>query len=111
MLTYLVEETLAGRGERINQTSIAIDALGRGVEFDPTIDAVVRLEARRLRSRLVEYYYREGKEDTIRFELPKGHYIPRISFEPEPDKTGVSVAVDSLKSAAYALRRAPRSAI
>jgi len=36
LLNYLVEETLAGRGKRLNQTSIAIDALGRDERFDPT---------------------------------------------------------------------------
>jgi TolB-like protein/Flp pilus assembly protein TadD len=81
LLRYLVAETLAGRGDHINQTSIAIDVLGRGVEFDPAIDAVVRVEAGRLRSRLTEYYYEHGRQDAIRFELPKGHYIPTISFD------------------------------
>ncbi len=81
LLKYLVIETLSGRDDHINQTSIAIDVLGRDADFDPSADAVVRVEARRLRSRLIEYYYEDGAEDRIRFELPKGHYIPKISLK------------------------------
>ena len=95
LLKYLVKEALAERGDRINQTSIAIDVLRRDVSFDPAIDSVVRVEIRRLRSRLIEYYYGEGKQDTIRFELPKGHYIPTIIHGPESDETGVVAADDA----------------
>jgi serine/threonine protein kinase/TolB-like protein/Flp pilus assembly protein TadD len=80
ILTYLMEESLAGRGEQINQTSIAVDVLGRDARFDPSLDSLVRVEAGRLRTKLREYYYEEGKEDTVRFELPKGRYIPRITI-------------------------------
>jgi TolB-like protein/Tfp pilus assembly protein PilF len=85
ILRYLVEEALAGRARQINQTSIAIDVLGRDAHFDPSVDSLVRVEAGRLRAKLREYYYEEGKGDTLRFELPKGHYIPRISTTQPPD--------------------------
>lgn len=108
LLRYLVAETLAGRGKRLNQTCIAVDVLGRDERFDPAIDAVVRVEARRLRSRLIEYYYSEGVDDAIRFDLPKGSYVPVITFGPVPDRTGVARAVDSIKSVSYKIRAASR---
>ncbi len=92
LLKYLVEETLAERGGRINQTSVAIDVLNKDVNFDPAIDSAVRVEARRLRSRLTEYYYGDGKQDSIRFELPKGHYIPAIIFGPQADGSVLAAA-------------------
>jgi len=101
LLKYLVEETLAGRGDRINQASVAIDVLGRDESFDAAIDSVVRVEARRLRSRLIEYYYEDGKRDAIRFELPKGHYIPSISFSPGPGNAEVAASAANITTGAH----------
>ncbi|MCG8449142.1 MAG: hypothetical protein MI725_06125, partial [Pirellulales bacterium] len=55
-LRYLVEEELAGRGEQISQYAIASEVFARDETFDPAVDAVVRVEARRLRTKLAEYY-------------------------------------------------------
>ena len=51
-LEYVVEETLAGRAERIKAYSIATVVFGRDANFDPQLDPVVRMEARRLRRSL-----------------------------------------------------------
>lgn len=75
-LRYIVEETLAGRAERISGYAIAIDVFKRPESFDPSSDSLVRVEAGRLRRRLAEYYYEEGAEDPIEISLPKGSYIP-----------------------------------
>jgi len=104
LLRYLVEETLAGRGERITQTSIAIDVLGRDAKFDAATDAAARVEIKRLRSRLIEYYYDAGQADRIRFDLPKGRYTPEITIIPEPDKTVVITAGNSIAARSYRLR-------
>ena len=80
LLRYLVTESLAGRGDRLNQSSIAIDVQGKDANFDPATDSQVRVEAGRLRAKLREYYDEEGGADEIRFELPKGMYEPRIRF-------------------------------
>lgn len=108
LLRYLVEETLAGRGERITQTSIAIDVLGRDAKFDAATDAAVRVEIKRLRSRLIEYYYDAGQTDRIRFDLPKGRYMPEITIIPESDKTVVITAGDSMATRSYRLRSEAR---
>src|SRR5262249_38782665 len=41
---------------------------------------VVRVQAGRLRSKLLEYYATEGKDDKVIIDLPKGHYIPVFSY-------------------------------
>ena len=44
------------------------------------MDPVVRVEAGRLRDKLREYYGTDGEGDSIRIDLPKGTYTPRIKF-------------------------------
>lgn len=79
-LEYLVNETLAGRGERLKAYTVALEVFGRPASFDPLVDPVVRIEAGRLRDKLREYYEVEGQDDAVRIELPKGSYAPKIEF-------------------------------
>jgi pimeloyl-ACP methyl ester carboxylesterase len=78
LLRYLVEKTLTGTADRLNQHAIAIDVFGRSEEFDPATDAIVRVESGRLREKLREYYATEGSADPIVIHVPKGRYAPHI---------------------------------
>jgi hypothetical protein len=75
-LTFIVEETLAGRGDRLKAYTIATDALGRDANFDPQTDPIVRVEAGRLRRTLEQYYAGDGRDDPVIIELPLGGYVP-----------------------------------
>jgi len=75
-LQYVVDETLAGRAERIKAYSIATSAFGRDACFDPATDPIIRIEASRLRRSLERYYLTAGQRDSIRIEIPKGSYVP-----------------------------------
>jgi adenylate cyclase len=77
-LEYVVEETLAGRHDRIKAYTIATIVFGREDCFDPTLDPVVRMEARRLRRSLERFYLVEGEVGAVRLELPKGGYVPKF---------------------------------
>jgi hypothetical protein len=55
-LEYLVNETLAGRGERLKGYNVALEVFDRPESFDPVTDPLVRIEAARLREKLREYY-------------------------------------------------------
>ena len=79
-LKFIVTETLAGHTDRLKGYTIAIEVFDRDVSFDPAIDAIVRVEAARLRAKLREYYDREGRSDPVRFELPKGAYVVRMEW-------------------------------
>ena len=79
-LEYIVNEALAGRGERLKGYTVAQAVFDRSETFDSNIDPIVRLEAGRLRDRLREYYEGDGRDDPIRIELPKGTYTPHIEF-------------------------------
>jgi hypothetical protein len=59
-LEYIVEAGLAGRGSLLKSYSIATQALGRPVNFDPATDAIVRVEAKRLRQALTRIYAKQG---------------------------------------------------
>lgn len=75
-LRYIVEETLAGRADRIKAYSIATVVFGRGTGFDPQLDSIVRIEAGRLRRSLERYYLTAGANDRLRITIPKGTYVP-----------------------------------
>lgn len=75
-LGYIVRESLGGRGHRLKAYTIATQALGRPPDFDPVTDAIVRVEARRLRGVLAAIYDEPGRVGSVRVELPRGHYEP-----------------------------------
>jgi adenylate cyclase len=79
-LKFIVTETLAGHTDRLKGYTIAVEVFDRDVSFDPAVDAIVRVEAARLRAKLREYYEREGGTDPVRFELPKGAYVIRMEW-------------------------------
>ena len=81
-LTYIVEESLAGRAGRIKGLTIAQDVFQREDPEDAQTSTIVRVEAGRLRRRLIEYYADEGNGNPVRIEVPKGAYVP--NFEPGP---------------------------
>ena len=80
-LRFIVEETLAGCEDGIKQYTIAVKALGRKSSFNPQTDPIVRIEARRLRRKLEQYYREHGAEDIPRIEVPVGRYVPAFRFE------------------------------
>lgn len=73
-LRFVVEQTLAGGGQRLKGYTIGVEVFGRPADFDAQSDALVRVEAGRLRRRLVEYYASEGARDPVRIDLPRGSY-------------------------------------
>lgn len=80
LLRYVVEETLAGRGDRLKGYAIATRVFGRPDDFDPQADPVVRIEARRLRRDLDAYYMGPGRDDPVLIAIPKGRYLPVFAW-------------------------------
>lgn len=74
LLEYLVEQTLAGKCAALKEYVVGVEVFNRGASFDPRTDTIVRVQARRLRSRLEEYYQGPGHMDGMRIEVPKGQY-------------------------------------
>jgi serine/threonine-protein kinase len=80
---------LEQRPEVLKELTLGIEVFNRGPDFDPSLDNVVRVEARRLRQRLKTYYQNEGRKDDLLIELPVGSYIPRFSRRTPPGATPV----------------------
>lgn len=76
LLRYLVEQEQAGHADRLKGFTIAVDVFGKDADFDPATDAVVRVQARRLRELLAHYFDTEGANDPIRISIPRGSYVP-----------------------------------
>ena len=75
-LQFIVEESLLGQPHRLKEYPIGLEVFDRREAFDPRVDSIVRVEARRLRNKLEEYYRTEGRDDQVRILLRKGSYMP-----------------------------------
>jgi TolB-like protein len=78
LLRYLVEESLAGRSAALREGGIGNAVYRREPPYDPRIDSTVRVEARRLRQKLGDYYKGEGQPDPVVIGLPLGRYVPEF---------------------------------
>jgi hypothetical protein len=76
LLTFVVFSTLKGDTQDIKETTIGVTVFGRSPYYDPEVDTIVRSQAWRLRKKLKEYYSREGIEDQLVVDIPKGRYVP-----------------------------------
>lgn len=78
-LHYVVTETIHGRAHELKEYNIAVKGLGKPSDFNPQINALIRLNAGRLRRLLVEYYKQEGVNDPVIFSMTRGSYVPTFS--------------------------------
>ena len=79
-LTFVVEETLAGRGNRIKAYNVALAVFDRSSDFDPLTDPIVRIEASRLRRSIEHYYLTGGLADRVCIAMPKGSYVAAFAY-------------------------------
>jgi TolB-like protein len=83
----LVEEALSGREHVLKGYTIATQVLGRGENFDPVLDPIVRIEVGKLRRALERCYLKESDPSPLRIEIPKGTNVPKFHEQvlSEPD--------------------------
>lgn len=77
-LRFTIEQALEGRQATLKEYLVGVEVFNKMESFDPRIDSIVRVEARRLRSKLDHYYQTEGAEDPIVIQFLKGSYVPLI---------------------------------
>jgi len=75
-IEFVVEKKLSGREDEIKEYTIAVKGLGKPGDFNPQLDASVRIHAGRLRRILTQYYQGTGKDDAVHIIIPKGRYVP-----------------------------------
>jgi TolB-like protein/tetratricopeptide (TPR) repeat protein len=105
-LRFAVEQKLERREDVLKEQTIGVEVFDRKPAYDAGADPIVRVEARRLRSKLKDYYEREGQNDPLQIDFPKGTYVPivrdcaarLVSNLPDP-----TVTVSSLPKKAIAV--------
>jgi len=93
-LSFLFERSLLDQAYRPKEALLGVEIFGREMGYDTQADPVVRVTARRLRSKLWQYYQGPGKNDPVRIELPLGSYALKFSFldhSGEPAASGIDV--------------------
>lgn len=74
---------------KIKEYLVAVEVYRKPPSYDPTVDSLVRVEARRLHRKLQDYYAGDGSNDPVRIVYPKGRYAPAFSWQ------AVTTAIES----------------
>lgn len=90
LLRFLVESVLAEREGEIKESVLGVEVFDRPAGYDPKSDPIVRVQVRRLRQKLTEYYVTEGLNDPVRIEIPVGSYVPEFIEIAQPAAAPVS---------------------
>ncbi len=106
LLRHLIRVTLEGHADRLKEYTLGVEVFGRGNDFDPRIDPIVRVQARNLRAKLDDYYGAAGAQDPVRIELPKGSYVPVFRWN-EPATASPPAATDTALAPARGHRARP----
>jgi hypothetical protein len=77
LLVYLRDATDSTDPAVWSETSIGAIAFGRR-DFNPKLDTIVRVEMRRLRQKLDEYYAGEGAASAVRLRFERNTYRPYV---------------------------------
>jgi TolB-like protein/Flp pilus assembly protein TadD len=85
-LRFAVEEALDGNAAELKENVIGTQVFDRAAGYDPRIDPIVRVEARRLRTKLRAYYDRYGQSDPVILDFPKGQYAPVFRMKQERER-------------------------
>ena len=103
ILTYVVEEALAGRSAGIRAKTIGMDVYGYSADQIDAREGTVRVDAGRLRRKLGAFYEAEGTATPIVISIPKGTYAPtfavrEISETGNPPSSELSAAIFGQRS-------------
>lgn len=79
LLRYLVEHSLNGDTAELKERTLGVEVFGRGPNFDPAEDPIVRTSAAEIRKRLAQYYLDTAPDTEIRIQLPLGSYVPQFA--------------------------------
>jgi hypothetical protein len=85
-LRFTVETTLSGKAETLKEYLIGTEVYDRRPPYHPSADSIVRSEARRLRSKLKQYYESAGKEDPVFIYYRRGNYVPVFRLQCRRDR-------------------------
>jgi PAS domain S-box-containing protein len=116
-LRFVIEATLRGESAHLKGYTIAVEALGRGGDFDPQQDPIVRVEAGRLRRVIQHYYAGPGAKDLLVIDVPRGRYIPTFRYRraeqalPIPSVLGGGFLASSMRAIPAAVEAIKHGAV
>jgi TolB-like protein len=79
-LSTAVDYLLNGKADSFKEYTVGVEVYKRASTYDPTQDTIVRTEARRLRTKLKEYYSNFPEQCRVRIALATGSYVPLIEI-------------------------------
>jgi hypothetical protein len=105
-LSFTVEATLSGESDALKEYLIGTEVYDRKPPYHPNEDSIVRSEARRLRSKLKEYYEAAGDADPVFIYFRPGSYVPvfRLRSESPQAKSKINPADSSIYGAGSGVR-------
>jgi hypothetical protein len=106
-LKFVVEQTPDGHGDALKEQVLANELYGRGTDFSTAADPIVRVDARRLRDKLREYYA-SSPRDPVVISVPKGSYTPVFELTGNGATPGVAGAIEGHRERAPRIRRDPQ---
>ncbi|MGH9351651.1 MAG: hypothetical protein ACRD18_14030, partial [Terriglobia bacterium] len=102
LLSYLCEKYWAGDIEHNKEYNLAVEALGRPADFDPSSSAIVRVEMHRLREKLKKFYENEASDHQVVIALQPGRYVPQFIWNTHnasvPQKESSQITVRPFES-------------
>ena len=104
LLEFLID--CAGTGRVPKELEIAMEVFGKGADFDPSQDSMVRVYAHNLRQKLEHHYATDGRTEPRQLSLARGEYRVSLSVveaeQPEPARAPETRAPESTRAAAPA---------
>jgi hypothetical protein len=97
LLLYLCQRVLEESAAEIHEQEVGCKVFGRAVDYDTTIDNIVRVHASQLRKRLEQYFSAEGADEPWIIEIPKGNYAPVFRERAVQDSALTVTAPESLE--------------
>jgi hypothetical protein len=88
LLKFLMDKHVSGEADDLKEYIVAIDGLGKPASYDPRHNSAVRIQARRLRQKLADYYCTHGTNDPIVIDVPKGGF--KLQFSHRASSTAVT---------------------
>lgn len=107
-LTYIVEEQISGRGSTIKGKTVAVAVYDREIDEAGSAQNLVRVEARRLRRALEEFYATDGQSEDLRITVKPGSYTPSFEYV-SPEVEGSEITEPKVAELALGASEQPRS--
>jgi hypothetical protein len=104
LLKYLAEKSLSGEADQLKEYTLGVEALSKPESYDPRHDSSVRLQASKLRQKILEYYLTEGQADPVHIDFPRGRFkLVFTSREPDAAERSAGELTSKWRRAAIVL--------